>query len=147
MIRTTESSLPHGPFLILFTPFRKRWDIRTSVIDAFATFFLLSSVKFLSVSADLLVPTPVYEVYHNHYNYTLGLYYAGDIEYFGPEHLPYGILSIVVLLVFIVLPILVLAVYPFRFFQRFLNMFPVNWYIFHTFMDLFQGCYKNGMHT
>ncbi len=73
---------------------------------AFATFFLLSNIKFLSVSFDLLVPIPVYELHHDHYNYTWGLYYSGDIEYFDPEHLPYGILAIIMLIVFSLFPTL-----------------------------------------
>ncbi len=97
------------PFKILFSLFRKKWDIRTSVIDAFATFFLLSNIKFFSVSFDLLVPIPVYELHHDHYNYTWGLYYSGDIEYFGPEHLPYGILDILVSMVCVVFPIVILV--------------------------------------
>ncbi len=132
------------PFKILFSLFRKKRDIRTSVIDSFSTFFLLSNIKFLCVSFSLLIPTQVYELHHDHYNYTWGLYYSGDIEYFGPEHLPYGILAIIMLMVFSLLPTLLLALYPFRFFQRFLNLFPVRWHILHTFMDSFQGGYKNG---
>ena len=50
--------------VILWKPFgrlfSKQWEIRTSLIDAFATFFLLSSMKFLSVSYDLLVPMRAY---------------------------------------------------------------------------------------
>ena len=132
------------PFRILFSYYRRNWDIRTSVIDAYATFFLLSFVKFLGVSFDLLVPTRVYELHQHHYNYSLGLFYAADIEYFGSEHLPYGILAIIMSLFFVILPVTTLALYPFTFFQKFLNLFPVRWYILHTFMDTFQGCYKNG---
>ena len=132
------------PFRVLFSYFRKKWDIRTSVIDAYATFFLLSFVKFLSVSFDLLVPTRVYELHQHHYNYSLGLFYAADIEYFGSEHLPYGILAIITCLFFVILPVTTLALYPLTFFQRILNLFPVRWYILHTFMDTFQSCYKNG---
>ena len=132
------------PFRILFSLFRRNWDIRTSVIDSYASFIFLSNVKFLSVSLDLLIPTQVYQVYSNTYNHTLGLYYSADIEYFGKDHLPYGILAIVVLCVFVFLPVAILALYPFAFFQKFLNLFPVRWYILHTFVDSFQGCYKNG---
>ena len=132
------------PFQLLFSLFRRNWDIRTSVVDAYATFFLLSLVKFLSVTFDLLVPTKVYYLYGDYYNYTLALYYAGDIEYFGKEHLPYGILAIAVMCLFVVLPTATLALYPFGFFQKFLNLFPFRWYILHTFVDSFQGCYKNG---
>ena len=66
------------PFQQLFSLFKKNWNIRTSVIDAFSTFFLLSNIKFLTVSFDLLVPTKVYRLYPDHYNYTWGLYYAAD---------------------------------------------------------------------
>ena len=131
------------PFQLLLSLFRRNWDIRTSVIDAYATFFLLSFIKFLSVSFDLLVPTKVYHLHGEHYNYTLAMYYAGDIEYFGKKHLPYGILAIAVMCVFIILPTVTLALYQFAFFQKFLNLFPFRWYILHTFVDSFQGCYKN----
>ena len=132
------------PFHSLFSLFRRNWDIRTSVIDAYATFFLLSFVKFLSVSFDLLVPTKVYHLHGDRYTHTWALYYAGDVEYFGKEHLPYGILAMAVMCVFVILPTVTLALYPFAFFHNFLNLFPFRWYILHTFVDSFQGCYKNG---
>ena len=50
------------PFRLIFRLFRENWDIRTSVIDSFATFFLLSYVKILSVSADLMTFTSVHEL-------------------------------------------------------------------------------------
>ena len=137
-------SMLFRPFLALFSLFKKNWDIRTSVIDAFTSFFLLSNVKFLSVSFDLLVPTKVYHLHGDHYNSTLALYYAGDIEYFGKEHLPYGILAIVVSFIFLILPVAILALYPFGFFQKFLNIFPFRWYILRTFVDSLQGWYKDG---
>ena len=137
-------SMLFRPFLALFSLFKKNWDIRTSVIDAFTSFFLLSNVKFLSVSFDLLVPTKVYHLHGDHYNSTWALYYAGDIEYFGKEHLPYGILAIVVSFIFLILPVAILALYQFGFFQKFLNLFPFRWYILRTFVDSFQGWYKDG---
>ena len=132
------------PFRALFSLFKKNFDVRTSMIDSCATFFYLSSVKILSVTFDLLVPTPVYELHQDGYNYTFGLYYSGDIEYFGKEHLPYAILAIITSTVFVIIPIAVLALYPFAFFQKFLNCIPVRWHILHTFMDAFQGVYKDG---
>ena len=131
------------PFQRLFSLFRRNWDIRTSVVDVYATFFLLSYMKFLNVSFDLLAPTRVYHLDINS-TYTWGLFYAGDIKYFGKEHLPYGILAIAVMSVFVILPTVTLALYPFAFFQKFLNLFPFQWSTLHMFMDSFQGCYKNG---
>jgi uncharacterized membrane protein (Fun14 family) len=132
------------PFRVLFSLFRRNWNIRTTVIDAFATFFLLTNVKLVSVSFDLLVPTQVYRLYGDTYNYTLGLYYAAEIDYFGREHLPYAILAITMVCVLLILPVAILAIYPFRFFHKFLNRVPIRWHILHTFVDAFHGCYKNG---
>ena len=130
------------PFRFIFTFFRRNWDSRTSVIDAYATFFLLAYTKFLSVSFDLLIPTRLYELNSN--KTTFVLYYDGSIEYFGKEHLPYAILALTVLLIFIFLPTAVLFLYTFRWFQKFLNCFPIRWHILHTFVDSFHGCYKDG---
>ena len=132
------------PFRAMFTLFKKNWDIRTSLIDSYATFFFLSNVKFLSVSFDFLIPTQVYELNNNSYDYTWGLYYSGDVEYLGKRHLPYAFLAMIVSVVMIILPIAILALYPFAFFQKFLNCLPVRWHILHTFMDSFNGCYKDG---
>ena len=44
------------PFVPLFIRFRRQWNIRNSLVDTFATFLLLSYVKILSVSVDLLMP-------------------------------------------------------------------------------------------
>ena len=50
------------PFKTAFGLFHRNWDIKTSVIDSYATFFLLSNVKLLSACFDLLVPTYVYQL-------------------------------------------------------------------------------------
>ena len=125
-----------------FARFRQQWDIRTSIIDAFATFILLSNIKLLSVSFDLLTPTFVY----NMNNTVVGtfLYYDASVEYFGKKHLPYAILALFVVLIFILFPILLLLLYPMRCFQRSLGRCRVKWHALHIFIDAFQGCYKDG---
>ena len=45
------------PFYRCTEHLRSQWDVKTSIVDAFATFLLLSYVKLLSVSSDLLIPT------------------------------------------------------------------------------------------
>ena len=134
------------PFGAVFSLFRRNWEIKTSLIDAFTTFFLLSSIKFLSVSFDLLLPTKVYQLNSTtgHLTHSWRLYYDPTVPYFGKQHLPYAILAVSVLTIFVLLPGAFLLLYPLRCFQKFLNLFPVRWYILHTFMDLFHGCYKDG---
>ena len=131
------------PFRLLFSLLQRNYDIKTALIDTSA-FFFFTNTRFLSTSFSLLSQEIVYHLHGDNYNYTLGLYYAADIEYFGSEHLPYAIFAIAMLCVFVILPITVLALYQFSFFQKFLNLFPVRWYTLHTFMDSFQSCYKNG---
>ena len=129
----------------VFRLFRRNWNIKTSLIDAFSTFFLLSNAKLLEVSFDLLVPVRVYQLMPSgNLNSTWRVYYDATIPYFGARHLPYAILALLVLVLFVVLPTLLLILYPFTLFQRFLNLFPFRWYILHTFVDSFQGCFKDG---
>ena len=74
------------------------------------------------------------------------LYYDGTVEYFGKDHvhLHYALLALAVLLVFTFLPILLLCVYPCRCFQRVLNRYHLSSQSLHTFMDTFQGGFKDG---
>ena len=129
------------PFRKVFNVFKHNWDIRTSVIDSFATFFLLSYVKVLSISSDLLIFTHAYSL---NGNISTRLYYDATLPYFGEKHLPYAVLAIVFLVLFVVIPTLILTLYPFQFFQKFLSCFPIQWHFLHAFVDSFQGCYKDG---
>ena len=133
-----------GPFRRVSSLFGRNWNIKTSVVDAFGTFLLLSNVKFLSVSFDLLVFTKVYQLHPTYHNVTTKLYYAPDVDYFGKEHLPYAILAIICLSIFSIFPVLLLILYPCSCFQKLLNRLPVHLFVLHTLMDSFQGCYKDG---
>ena len=121
--------------------FRSQWNVGTSIVEAFATFLLLSYVKLLSVSLDLLAPTHVYNI--NGSSLGVYLYYDATIEYFGEEHLSYALLAVFVLLVFILFPLLLLLLYPMRCFQRCLSYMGVRWHALPIFIDAFQGCYKD----
>ena len=130
------------PFLRCCIRFQRQCDIRNSLVDVFATFLLLSYVKFLSVSFDILTPSYVWNM--TWARQPTVLYYDGSMEYFSKEHLPYAVLAIIVLLVFTFLPIALLCLYPCHCFQRLLNVCHLRCQALHTFMDAFQGCYKDG---
>ena len=133
------------PFHTLFGLFWENWDLRTSLIDVFVTAFLLTNVKFQSVSFDLLTPSIVYQRNTTgNWTHSIRLYYDATVPYFGSRHLPYGIVGLIVVLLFAILPVLLLVLYPFRCFQKLLNLFPFRWYILHTFVDSFYGSYKDG---
>ena len=109
------------PFRRCFIRFRRHWDIKTSLIDAFATFFLLSYVKFFSVSFDLLIPVRLYNVQGDQINQTY-VYYNATVPYFGRQHLPYAALAITVIVLFNLLPIVLLCLYPCKCFQKMCDM-------------------------
>ena len=130
------------PFHKVLTLFRKSWNVRTSTIDSFATFFFLSYIKIISVSMDILAPTQIYQLGSNKSTY--GLYYSPSVAYFGRDHLPYAILAIIILTAFVCVPTTIFFLYPFQFFQKILSLFPVNWYFLRVFVDAYQGGYKDG---
>ena len=130
------------PFHFVFHLFRDNWDIQTSVVDSFATFFLLSYVKILSVSTDLMAFTAVHELLTNKTHYRL--YYDANIELFRDSHIPYALLPATMAILFVIIPTLILVLYPFRCFQKCLSYYQIQWHFLHAFVDSFQGCYKDG---
>ena len=131
---------------ILWFPFKRCYNrIQTdsaknaSIIDVFASFLVLAYVKFLCVSFDFLIPTRVYDI-HGQEAGTL-LYYNANIGYWGSKHLPYGILAVIVTVVFNFFPLILLLLYPLRCFQRVFG----NWQRLRIFTDSFQGSYKDGV--
>ena len=134
------------PFKAFFTILHNNWDIRASTVDSFATFLLLSNMKFLSVCMDILIPVNVVKLstQENMTSSSWRVYYDASIGYFSHQHLPYAILAITVLITYI-LTILVFLLYPFTACQYFLNKLPHRWQlVINTFVDPFQGSYKNG---
>ena len=131
------------PFVPLFIRFRRQWNIRSSLVDAFATFLLLSYVKILSVSVDILMPVVLYDQ-NGHTLSQLYLFNQGDVAFLGSHHLPYACLALFFLLIFTLMPMLLLFLYPCSCFQVCLNRTGCSCQPLHTFMDVFQGHYKNG---
>ncbi len=114
---------------------------RTSLVETFCTFILLSSIKILSVSVFLLTKTIAYDesgkLLREKY-----LYLDASIELFSSEHRHFGLLAIFISFTFVVLPFLLLLLYPCKLFQRVLNLFGGRCYALHVFMDAFQGIYR-----
>ena len=133
------------PLIFLWFPFRKCYiqiqnkvDIKASIVDVFASFLVLSYVKFLASTLDLLTPTKVFNVKGESLGYYV--YFDASMKYFGSEHLPYAIIALVGAF-FLSLLLLLLLLYPLRTFQRFCG----NWQTLQIFIDSFQGGYKDGV--
>ena len=129
------------PFLWCTARLRQHWNIRHSIIDAFATFLLLSYIKLLNTSLDLLTPINI----RNMHGLWVGsfLYHDATIEYMSPQHKLYASLAIFVLIVGILFPLVLLLLYPMQWFQKCLNKCHLNSPGLQIFMQCFQGYYRD----
>ena len=118
-------------------------ELNFSLVHAFSSFLLLSYSKILFVSFQLLTPITLYDPKGQQVGPSM-VYYDASIGFFSAQHLPFALLAIFVLCVFVVLPTLVLLLYPTRAFQRSLGCCRVRWLALHAFADTFNGYYKNG---
>ena len=130
-----------SPFYKCFALIRNEWDITRSLVDAFATFILLSNLKILEVSFYALTPNTLYDIKGDPIPKKY-LYYDGSYEYFGKDHIPYALLALFMVFVFNIFPLVLLCLYPCRCFQRCLNYCNLRCLTLHIFMDTFNGCYK-----
>lgn len=124
------------PFHRFFARFRSQWNIKTSLVHAFSTFILLSYVKTLTVSIDLLLPTVTYG--SRLMEKRLYYYYDPTINLTSGHNSLYIIMSLVTILL-CTIPLLLLLAYPCRCFHRNCNITNPK---FHIFMDTFTGCYR-----
>ncbi|XP_064388624.1 uncharacterized protein LOC135336696 [Halichondria panicea] len=134
------------PFRKLFSLVDQKWDMEGSIVNAFATFLLLSYLKVLNKTVDLLVFTRMYVLKANskEYDIKLVLYSDATVEYFGQEHLPYAILALFVGVFAVILPIVLLMVYPMKWFQECLNALKIQRQRLDMFVNCYQGYYKDG---
>ena len=131
------------PFLKCFLRFRRRVDPKTSVIDAFATFILLSYVRLTYATGVSLFPVHLYNGQGKKLSTSVFALNA-NIRFFQAEHLPLALPSVIVLLTFIAVPPIVLTFYQAAFFRKCLTRCKMNSQALRTFVEAFQGCYKDG---
>ena len=129
------------PFHHCFSRYRRYLGVRTSLVNVFATFLVLSYVKFITVSMDILAPVNVYDIQGN---YETFVYLNASMTYCGKEHLPFAFLAISVLIIFTIIPLVLFLLYPFRCFHKLLNCCHLNTQSLHIFMDAYIGYFKDG---
>ena len=133
------------PFSWCFAKIRRNWELRASVVDAFATFLLLSYTKFCLLTFYLLVPLWTFDSAGDKVG-DYRLFFDPSVIYLGDEHKPYFALAIVVLFFVIILPPIFLFIYPTAMFQNLLNRMRIQGTAVHMFAETFQGCYKDGLY-
>ena len=125
-----------------------RYNVETSLVKVFSTFIYLSSSQILLTSMMFLVPCSVYS-YHQRFDgktVTRKTYHSflSETDYFVKGNAVYALISVVFSTAIFTTPVLLLLFYPFSCFHRILNRIGLNSLALHTFVDVFQGSYKDG---
>ena len=148
------------PLHTLLARFQQHWKIERSLIHAFASFILLSYSRFIVISFLLLNMTNLFDMDGKIMHQVA--YYDGTVRYFSAEHAPFAAFSLLILLIFAFITPLLLIVPSFarnitivrkrwpklgRFIPN-VNRCPINhWPRLTTFLEAFNGCYRDGTNT
>ncbi len=133
-----------APFHRCLGRFRHKWNMKTSIINALATLFLLSYTKVTFVSLRILLGEQPYFM-TGEYSNTIFVLVEPTVKYGGKEHLPFLIVALFFLVTVGVVPIAFLTFYQFRWFQKCLDVCRLNRQSVRAFVEVFQGSYKNGV--
>ena len=127
-----------------------RWKFEGGIIHALSTFFILCYAQCARSSFMLLTSATIY--HKGFVKYKTAVYFDGEMEWMGAQHLPYAVPAILVGVFILVLPPLLLLVYPLH--NKLLSFLkidetrcvlilfgPLNKLI--PFFDSFQSCFKD----
>ena len=132
------------PFHRYFAHFRRRWDTKASIVNAFTTFLLLSFSKILFVSFTLLYTSDIHYI-SGDIPKKCALYYDPTVECHTQEYAIFAALAGCVVVVFVLLPTILLILYPTRLFRKLVSCCGARrWNALHMFVESFQGQYKDG---
>ena len=112
------------PFHKCFVRLRKPWNGKTDLIDVFITFFILSYYKFAYLAS---VTIKKMNISQTNSSGDQSMTYVSDTgTYMGKTYLVFASFSILVLLIFNILPPLLLILYPTRAFRYCLSKCHLN---------------------
>ena len=133
------------PVKKFFSLFRTHWNPKTTILNTCITFILLAYSKVLFTSLNLLFAVRSYDSNGEVVPDSTILLYDPSIRFFHSEHIPYAIFALSVIVIFVLLPPLLLLLYPTKLFRKCLSCCGFRrWDILHLVADVFQGWYKDG---
>ena len=134
------------PFHRCFVRLQRGWDTKSDIIDVFTTFFLLSYGK---IMYQTLLLTSYYKIINidksGQHFFTYQCLVDQSVLYGSKYHLSFAIPAVMISLVFNVLPLLLLILYPTKAFRSCLSKFYLNSIVLNIFIEKIQGCYRNGL--
>ena len=132
-----------SPFNRCFSKVRRTWNPQASIMNAFATFLILSFTKILFISFYTIKDISI-EMLNGTF-YSERLYYYPTISANSEQHFRFIVLAYSLTTIFVYIPIILLCCYQFKYFKRALFCCcSKRRLVADLFMDTFQGYYKDG---
>jgi hypothetical protein len=97
---------------------KRNWNPKKAILKTCAIFLLLSYSKILFVSINLLLAVPLYNCSGRSSSKNTVLLFDPSIRFLHSNHIPYVILALSIIVVFVLLPPLVLLLYILREFSE-----------------------------
>ena len=124
---------------------RRQMDLKSTVIDVFATFFLLLYTKLLYTSFYFLI---FIRVERNGSTFRVASGLDPSVDYFSKDHVPFAVIAILILIGPVLLPVILLSCYPIRAFRSLLQKCKVSGHsraAINLFVEKFYSCYRDGL--
>jgi hypothetical protein len=128
------------PFHRCFVRIRNRYDTKKDIIDVFATFLLLTYSRLIYQSVQVLSSQYIMK---NGFSYTKVNLYDPTITYMSVQHLPYVVVSLAIIVVFVFPPPIILLFYSTRANLPRCRVSGRLRVALHTFVEKFYGCYRD----
>ena len=134
---------------LIFKHVNVTWNSGRTVVDAFATFFLLAFSKVTLMLLLPLYPLRIQSLNNTDISSSVSVHSYTDpsVNFISKEHLPYAAISIAVFLFAVFPPVLLLALYPIQAFRSLLfkclpkrSIGPLN-----IFVEKFYSCYRDAV--
>ena len=135
------------PFNRCVAKVRRSYDPKASIFNALTTFILLSYCNILFICYNLTYPVKIVQSF---FNSSEPFPIVNQLSYYEPDkpikqQMVYFVPLFLLTLLFVVIPILVLLLYPVRLFRKFLFFICCkDLRCVQSFVDTFQGHYKDG---
>ena len=134
------------PFHGCFVRLRRGWDTKSDIIDVFTTFIILSysTVVYQTVQ---MVGSVALEIVNASGMYSVSLLPSVDqnLSYSDVHYYLFVIPSLLIFIVFNILPPLLLILYPIKAFRSCLSKCHLDITILNIFIEKLHGCYRNGL--
>lgn len=118
------------------------FNIEPSLVTSAASIYVLCFTQFALTSLKLLNVSQWKSVSSNASGFVF--YYDGTLKYFSGSHAAAGCFAVLILVIVVVLPMLYLLLYPFKWFQILLDKCRLRREFLTAFSDTFMGQFKNG---